>query len=266
MTQDFRQIIDEYSEEYCDFLEAAYGKGMLSEGGEQAVKKLFDGVSVYEKKVLDIGFGAGGAAVYLAKQQGAIVSGIEINPQLVERARRLIPEEYAAKLHFEQYTKYPELPFSDEQFDVVYSKGVLTHVEDKLPLFREIYRATKADGVLVINDWLSPVKNQWAPEIHDLCETEGLTLYAETIESYLKVLRSAGFEPAQSLRDETSDYANYNGVIAQNIKNNTDFLNAYGLETVKEAARCYQLISDAMMKKDLLVMRFVARKLSTNEL
>ena len=38
-------MIDDYSEDYCQFLEATYGTNMLSEGGHEAIDRMFQGIN-----------------------------------------------------------------------------------------------------------------------------------------------------------------------------------------------------------------------------
>lgn len=90
---DFQKMIEEYSAEYCLLLEIAYGKGMMSEGGSQAIENMFAGIELKNKRMLDIGFGLGGVALYLAEKYAARVTGIELNPWLAEEATRRIPEK-----------------------------------------------------------------------------------------------------------------------------------------------------------------------------
>ena len=52
MSQDTQKIIDEYSAEYCSFLEAAYGHSMMSEGGESAIEDLLEGIDLEVLKKL----------------------------------------------------------------------------------------------------------------------------------------------------------------------------------------------------------------------
>lgn len=48
-----------YSPAYTLSLEEAYGPGMTSEGGKQAIEKMFAGIPLKGKKMLDIGSGLG---------------------------------------------------------------------------------------------------------------------------------------------------------------------------------------------------------------
>ena len=46
-----------------------------------------------------------------------------------------------AKLKYQ--SDYAELPFENEQFDVIISNGVFSLITDKLQVFKEIYRVLK---------------------------------------------------------------------------------------------------------------------------
>ena len=51
----------EYTEEFITKLEVAFGKGFLSPGGDEEVRKIVEGLDLKEREVLDIGVGIGGA-------------------------------------------------------------------------------------------------------------------------------------------------------------------------------------------------------------
>jgi ubiquinone/menaquinone biosynthesis C-methylase UbiE len=149
---DLQKLIAEYSLDYCHFLEAVYGEGMMSEGGAAAIELMFESVSIKNKTVLDIGSGLGGVAIYLAKKFDLSVVGIDINSTMIAEAKQRIPKNLSDKISFHVYNDIAKLPFPDRHFDVVYSKGVLTHVQDKLPLFREVARIIKPNGKFIIID------------------------------------------------------------------------------------------------------------------
>ncbi|MBS0656252.1 MAG: methyltransferase domain-containing protein, partial [Verrucomicrobia bacterium] len=86
-----QQLVDNYSSTYCLSLEAAYGEGMMSEGGSKALEDMFRGIHPDHKRVLDIGSGLGGLPFYLAKKHRSQVTGVEINPWMVEEAKRRTP-------------------------------------------------------------------------------------------------------------------------------------------------------------------------------
>lgn len=131
-----QEVIDEYYPEYCHSLEAAYGRGMMSEGGSKAIDEMFrGGLSIHGKKALDIGSGLGGVAHYLAQNYDMDITGLEVNPWMVEMSSKRAPESVKAKLNFVLSTDNNHLPFEDKSFDIIYSKGALCHIEHKQNLF-----------------------------------------------------------------------------------------------------------------------------------
>lgn len=252
---DFQKLIDEYSAEYCLFLESTYGDQMLSEGGTLAIDRLFAGTSLNNKKALDIGFGLGAAAFYLAERYQAEVTGIELNPWLVEEATRRTPVNLNLLVKFVQYHRPPLLPFPDQCFDIVYSKGVLVHINDKYPLFNEIHRVLKPGGFVIIDDWLSPNKDQWGQRLQKMCEMENLTLYAQTESDYRQLLEKTGFTAIQ-MRAENDHYVQYNQDVVNrlnqpNIK--ASFSAQFGDTAWQQAVEGYQLIADSIRDNELLI-------------
>ncbi len=99
--------------------------------------------SLDDKRVLDLGCGAGEASVYFALK-GAKVSGIDISRETLMVARKLA-EAHGVEVDLKKM-RAENLEFEDESFDVVYGYGVLHHID--LPSSaKEIHRVLKKDGV-----------------------------------------------------------------------------------------------------------------------
>ncbi len=256
---DFKKLIDEYNLDYCYFLEAVYGKGMMSEGGSSAIDSMFEGVDIEHKTALDIGSGLGGVGIYLAKKFSMNIAGIDINASMIREANQRIPAELTKKVSFQVYNDITRLPFANKQFHIVFSKGVLTHVKDKAPLFKEAHRILKTEGKFIINNWLSPVDNKWGARFLQMCEMENLTLYAVSEKTYQKIIEDAGFQVI-NLKDETANYASYNQELSNSLKEEphaTNFIEKFGEKSWKDAYEAYQLIADSMKDRELLVNTFV---------
>jgi ubiquinone/menaquinone biosynthesis C-methylase UbiE len=98
-------------------------------------------------RVLEVGVGMG--ADYLEwLKAGADAIGVDISSKSLERAqRRCELAGYGADL---RVADAENLPFDDEQFDLVYSYGVMHHSPDTPRCVREAFRVLKPGGQLRI--------------------------------------------------------------------------------------------------------------------
>lgn len=72
---------------YLEFL-AKFGVGGAHPGGINLSKELFKAESIQQTShILDVGCGTGQTAAYLATHFQANVTGIDINPIMIEKAR-----------------------------------------------------------------------------------------------------------------------------------------------------------------------------------
>jgi phosphoethanolamine N-methyltransferase len=256
------KINKNYTSTYTLSLEEAYGAGMTSEGGTIAIKKMFKGIPLDGRKMLDIGSGLGGVSLELAEKYHASVIGVEINPWMVEESKKRIPAHLKSKLDYVLMNNGNKLPFANESFDIVYSKGVLTHVPDKTILFKEIFRVLKPQGLFIIDDWLSPVHGQWGAKLNKMSESEGLILFAETEDNYIKLFKRVGFHIIE-MRNENKNYSAYNREIIHRLKEENAakyFKTKYGEKSWQDAIEGYQLIADSIDANELLIRYFITRK------
>lgn len=255
------QMIETYSESYCNFLEATYGKNMMSEGGEESIENMFAGIDLRHKTILDIGSGLGGPAFYLAEIHQAIVFGVDLSEWMVQQAHTRTPAALKDRVDFFTYLP-PTLPFDDNCFEIVYSKEVFVHVKDKEPLFKEILRVLKPNGLLVINDWLSPTQNCWGDNIAKMATEENLLLYAETETSYKALLEASGFKDIK-IRDENKNYVRFNRDIVNHLaqKEIKAYLEKeFGAVTYRQALDSYHIITKAINDNELLVRSIIGKK------
>lgn len=204
---------DPYQPENIPLFEALYGRHLISLGGVDAIDNMFSDVHLEQRTALDIGFGLGGVAVYLAEKHRMEVSGVEIHPWMVKHAAN-----HAPNLHFATYEPGGKIPFTKNHFDLAYSKGVLNHVHDKLPLFHEVRRCLKPHGKFIIADWIYPEKEEKGP------------LVRETESSYRNLLDQAGFKKI-AFRNDTRRFIAYIGNLFKNLDAHQDFIiTEYGRE------------------------------------
>ena len=108
--------------------------------------------------ILDCGCGPGALTLDLAEavSPGRAV-GIDIEPTMIDQARRLASERGTQNVDFRVASIY-ELPFEDGEFDVVFSSAVTEHLSDPVRALREIRRVVKPGGraAIIKTDWSFP--------------------------------------------------------------------------------------------------------------
>jgi SAM-dependent methyltransferase len=103
--------------------------------------------------VLDVGCGAGVDTLFSAMMtapSGKVV-GIDLTPAMLQRAKKNLLMTDLKNVRFTEGS-VENLPFADEDFNIVTSNGALNLVPDKARAFDEIYRVLKPGGRLMVAD------------------------------------------------------------------------------------------------------------------
>ena len=184
---------DEYHDAVVDMLELIWGKGYMTPGGPENVKRAVQGLNLRDKLVLDIGSGIGGPALMLAGELGARVIGLDLEAPLIRRAEAYAREAgLTDRVEFRQVTPGSTIQVDDAAIDVVFSCGAFTQIENKRGMFQEVYRVLKPGGVFACYDWM---KNEgpYSDDMHYWFELEGLTYAMDTLENHGQLLKDVGF-------------------------------------------------------------------------
>lgn len=183
---------DEYSTDMVAMLELLWGEGYMAPGGPGNVARMLRDIETRGKKILDIGSGLGGPALEMAATHGALVTGIDLEAPLIERASQAAAERgLDERCQFVRVAPGP-LPFDDEAFDIVVSAGALTQTADALRLLEEALRVLVRGGHLSCYEWFkSP--GDLSTEMREWIELEGLTYALRTQDEFRELMSSAGF-------------------------------------------------------------------------
>lgn len=192
--------VDEYGDEMVAFLELIWGKGFLAPGGAGNIRRMIAGLETRDRHILDIGSGIGGGDIVLARDHGARVTGIDIEAALVARARAYTQEAGLEDRVAYRHVRPGNLDFPDRTFDIVYSAGAFTQIEDKGAMFAECLRVLKPGGALTTYDWMG-TERPYSANMLEWFRLEGLTYNLRSLESHRRLLSEAGFADVEVADD-----------------------------------------------------------------
>jgi SAM-dependent methyltransferase len=110
---------------------------------------------VESSNVLEVGSGSGGPALFLAKETGCKLTGVDVNQFGNKNANELARERgLSDRVEFIEIDASKPLPFEDGTFDVVFSNDVMCHVPERQNVLREWHRVLKPGGQMLFTDAL----------------------------------------------------------------------------------------------------------------
>src|SRR5882762_900253 len=123
--------------------------------GREIVRMLRQVTGLRGKRVLDVGSGYGGMLIAMA-EQGASVTGIEIDPERARTGQLRLKELQMEVPYFEGDICEQGIAERLGQFDVVICQDVLEHVMDPKSVIDSLCRMMKPGGVIYIQ-----IPNKW---------------------------------------------------------------------------------------------------------
>ena len=147
-------------------------------------------------RLLDMACGPGIVCEALAAEAKAVV-GVDLTPEMVERARRRCEEAGHANTSFREASALA-LPFEDASFDAVVTRLAVHHFEDPARALSEAARVLRAGGRLVVLDIVSS-EDAAEAELHNaferLRDPSHVRMLPET--ELCAAVEAAGFEIAE---------------------------------------------------------------------
>lgn len=151
-------------------------------------------------RVLDVGCGLGGSALWLARQLGCSVTGLSISPvQVSMAAEQARAEGLEGRARFEVFDAR-RLSSLSESFDVVWVIECSEHLPDKARFISDCARALRTGGTLALCAWLraepltSPGAEQLLAEVCRGMLCPGLA----SLREYTHWMRDSGLDPREA--------------------------------------------------------------------
>ena len=101
------------------------------------------------ERFLEVGCGAGAVSKYMAEEFELDVTAVDIDPDMLRRAKEGADE--ALRIHL-LAADATTLPFKDDCFDLVLSFGVMHHIRNWTHAMEEIVRVLRSNGHIIFWD------------------------------------------------------------------------------------------------------------------
>ncbi|MBI4619732.1 MAG: class I SAM-dependent methyltransferase [Desulfobacterales bacterium] len=164
----------------------------LHPGGLKLTERLAE-VSMLKPgcKVLEIGCGKGITTLFLARNYGCSITGIDISPIQIASARERAKDENIVGGTNFIAADCQELPLFTDLFDMVFSECSISLVQNKKQILDEIWRVLKPGGRLTITDLIR--------SDNEVTKGSSFALFpcidnAESLKGYRKLLKNVGFQ------------------------------------------------------------------------
>ncbi|MCU1253921.1 MAG: methylase involved in ubiquinone/menaquinone biosynthesis [Candidatus Angelobacter sp.] len=148
------RILDQFTRQAAPFAAAAAIRN------EEALNRIVQwaGTSA-DDTVLDVACGPGLLACAFARA-AQHATGVDMTPAMLEQARKTQQEQGLNNVSWQQGDVY-SLPFPEAQFSIVSSRFAFHHLQDPLTALKEMKRACKPGGRIVVAD-MSPLPEKAA--------------------------------------------------------------------------------------------------------
>ena len=192
-SKDLRHFLDgsQYTSQGITKYQMIFGDGFVSPGGIETTAEFSKMLEVKtDENVLDLGCGVGGAAIFIARQYGCYVYGVDLSVNMIMCAL----EAAAAtgngdKVSFE-VSDFSKPQFRSKLYDAAFSRDAFFYVKDKRSMLKSVYDGLKPGARLVMTDYCAGTSE--SDDFKAYVVKRGYTL--TSIDEYASILKEAGFE------------------------------------------------------------------------
>lgn len=124
---------------------------LLHPGGKEITSELLEKLRpLPSQKILEVGCGTGETALYIAKEYGCYVTGVDISQQMISIAKEKAKSQRLENVIFVT-ANMQELPFKDGCFDIIVAEAAISVAG--IQCLRELSRVLKEGGEIGIHDY-----------------------------------------------------------------------------------------------------------------
>jgi SAM-dependent methyltransferase len=167
--------------------------------------------------VIDLGSGAGFDSFLAAQRVGpkGKVIGVDMTPEMLDKARENARKGSYKNVEF-RLGEIENLPAADNSADIIISNCVINLSDDKPRAFKEAFRVLKPGGRLVVSDI---VMLKELPEFiqESIAAYVGCISGAIKKNTYLKAIKSAGFEDVKIVEESILPMKNASNALAAKL-------------------------------------------------
>ncbi len=190
---------DKWSAPRIKIAEMIWGDGFTFPGGVDHVLHMVKPMTLTSaKSMLDIGCGLGGTTRTIAKTFGTWVVGMEASPFLAKQGMQYSEMAGLAKKAPIQLFVPEGVDLPPKKYDAICVRNVFGSLNDKQPLLKEVVKALRPGGCLLISDFAishpdanSPAFRKWADAEETpqrLCTLEDFKTQCEGLRLDLRVV------------------------------------------------------------------------------
>ena len=168
----------------------------LSHHNQKEVVRLFQVMKIQESdKVLDVGCGNGAPSRLMAKLHGCRITGVDLTPAQIEKAKKCNELEGVDHLIETFVSDVLDLEFEEQSFDKVFHNETMCHWNNKNIALEKLYRFLKKGGTMGFHDWVRGDEGSLNEARGDFPGTYGENVWFQnTLEENLRLLEDAGFK------------------------------------------------------------------------
>ncbi len=139
-------------------------------------------------------------AMQIAKTYGSRIEGVDLNAKALEKGIKNVSSANLSHLINVQKANAMNLPFEDEQFDIVLNEAMLTMlpIKAKEQALKEYYRVLKPGGIVLTHD-IAIINVKSKDEIiHHLSDAINVKVTPLPTAEWYKLYQDAGFKQIES--------------------------------------------------------------------